>query len=144
MITSFIHFQHFFFNSIFFLIHFPTYCYIFSNFSLPFYLFIPPLLSILISLFIYLFIFFYFLSFLFPSSYYKFTILFPILYIVFSHTKGYLSLSLSLSLIFSPLWRIFLFHFNFSCICTDFLFYFNLSCISTLSSPSQVLSLSPQ
>ena len=42
----------------------------------------------------------YFLAFLIHSSYYKFTILFSILFIVFSHTKGYFSLFLSLSFYF--------------------------------------------
>ena len=72
---------------IFFLINFSTYCYTFSNFSSSFYLFISPLLYTLISLFFYLFIFLYFLLFLFPSSYYKFTILFFIPFIGFSHRK---------------------------------------------------------
>ena len=83
---------------IFFLINFQTYCYTFSNFSPPFYLFISLLLSTLISFFLYPFIFLYFLLFLFPTSYYKFTILFSILFIVFSHTKCYFSLFLSLIL----------------------------------------------
>ena len=65
-----------------------------------FYLFISPLLSTLISFFLYPFIFFYFLLFLFLFSYDKFPILFSILFIVFSHTKCYLSHSLFLSLIF--------------------------------------------
>ena len=81
---------------IFFLINFLTYFYNFSNFFTPFYIFISPLLSNLISLFLYLFIFLYYLVFLFPSSYYNFTILFSILFIIFSHTKCFLSHSLSL------------------------------------------------
>ena len=80
----------------FFFFNFPIYCYTFSNFSL-FYIFISPLLSTLILLFLYLFIFIYFWLFLFPSSYYKFTILVPILYIVFPHTKGCFSLSIFFS-----------------------------------------------
>ena len=86
------------FNSFYLFINFPTYCYTFTNFLPPgpFYLFIFPLLSTLILLFLYLFIILYFRLFLFPSSYYKFTILFSILLIVFSHIKDYYSLSLSL------------------------------------------------
>ena len=79
---------------IFFLIDFPTYYHCFANISPPFYLFISLLLSTLISFFLYPFIFLYFLLFLFPTSYYKFTVLFSILFIVFSHTKCYFSLSL--------------------------------------------------
>ena len=82
MATSSIHFQHSFFFlliseliiilSLTFLIHFT---------------FSSLLLSTLISLFLYPFIFLYFLLFLFPSSCYKFTILFSILFIVFLHKK---------------------------------------------------------
>ena len=77
---------------IFFLINFPTYCYTLSNFFYPFYLFISPLLSTLISHLLYPFIFLDFLLFLFPSSYYKFTILFSILFIIFfTHKRLFLS-----------------------------------------------------
>ena len=89
---------------------------LFLTFPLPFYLCKSPrvfLFLFLISLFLYFFIFLYFLIFVFPFSYYKFTIIFPILYIVFLHTKV---TSLSFSLIFPLL--------------VDFYFYF--SCISTL------------
>ena len=72
------------FNS-FFPYHFSNL--LFFNFSHPFYLFISLLLSTLISLFFYLFILLFF--FLFSSPYYKFTIFFFILYIVFPHTKCY-------------------------------------------------------
>ena len=91
------------FNS-FFLINFSTYCYTFSNFSPLFYLFFSQLLSTLISHFLYPFIFLNFLLFLFPSSYYKFTILFSILYIVFSHTRLFLSHYFRL-IIFSIIWN---------------------------------------
>ena len=91
------------FNS-FFLINFSTYCYTFSNFSPLFYLFFSQLLSTLISHFLYPFIFLNFLLFLFPSSYYKFTILFSILFIVFLHKKkkkkSYFSISFFFFLIF--------------------------------------------
>ena len=85
------------FNSFYLFINFPTYCYTFTNFLPPgpFYLFIFPLLSTLILLFLYLFIILYFWLFLFLSSYYKFTVLFSVLLIVFSHIKDYFSLSLS-------------------------------------------------
>ena len=69
---------------IFFLINFPTYCYTLSNFFHKFYIFISSLLSTLISHLLYPFIFLDFLLFSFPSSYYKFTILFSILFIIFS------------------------------------------------------------
>ena len=69
---------------------------------LPFYLFIPPLLSTLISLFLYPFIFLLFWLFLSPSSYYKFAILSLTLYI-FYHIKRLL-LSLFLMVFFSRLW----------------------------------------
>ena len=91
------------FNS-FFLINFSTYCYTFSNFSPLFYLFFSQLLSTLISHFLYPFIFLNFLLFLFPSSYYKFTILFSILYIVFSYTRLFLSHYFRL-IIFSIIWN---------------------------------------
>ena len=82
-------------------------------FSLP-YLFISPLLlqlfsisfifisllpSTLISFFLFSFIFFYFCFFLFTHFYYKFFIIFSILFIVFTHKKKS-SLSLSLALNF--------------------------------------------
>ena len=78
----------------FILINFSTYYYTFSNISssfLPFYLLTTIYLD---SLFLYLFIFLYFWLFLFPSSYYKFVILSPIL-CMFSHTKAYFSFSLN-------------------------------------------------
>ena len=98
-----------------FFVHFnlPTYCYTFSNFSPPFYPFISLLLSTLISLFLNSFIFFYFWFFLFPSFYYKFTIFYHILYIIFSHTKGY----------FSPFLFVKFFFFHFL---VDIKFYFLL------------------
>ena len=105
-----------FFQTLFFLLNFPTYYYTFSNFSPLLYIFISPLLSILISFFLYHFIFFYFWLFLFPTSYYKFTILFLILHIVFPHTKCYLSLSLSLSLSLFIFGGFFLFYFFYNSI----------------------------
>ena len=74
-----------------FLINFSTYCYTFSNFFPLFYMFISPLLSTLKSLFLYPFIFLYFWLFLFSSSYYKFTFLFPILHSFPTHNKLFLS-----------------------------------------------------
>ena len=81
---------------IFYLINFTTYCYTFKisiifTFSYPdyylswYHFFLIPLSS------------FIFLFFLFLTSYYKFTILFYILFIDFFHTQKVLSLSLSLS-----------------------------------------------
>ena len=81
---------------------------LFPTFPPLFYHFIFSLLSTLISLFFYLFIFLYFWLFLFPSSYYKFVILSPIL-CMFSHTKGYFSFSLNFFFIFRWI-------FYFSCI----------------------------
>ena len=95
----------------------------FSNFSHHFYLFISLLLSTLISLFLYPFIFLYFLLFLFPSSYYKFTIIFSIILIVF-HIQNVISLFVSLvfhiqKVIFlSHFWWIFFKKNIFSCIST--------------------------
>ena len=93
-----------------FLLNFSTYCYTFSNFLPPFYLFIKNTtiyLNITFSLSIYLPLFFF--LFLFPSS---FTIFFSILFIVFSHTIGYFSLSF---FFFSYLvdFIIFFFHYYF-------------------------------
>ena len=65
-----------------------------QHFSLI-YLFISPLPSTLISLFLFPFIFLYFYLFLFTPAYYKFATISSILYIVFPHKKGTLSLSLS-------------------------------------------------
>ena len=81
---------------------------LFPTFPPLFYHFIFSLLSTLISLFFYLFIFLYFWLFLFPSSYYKFVILSPIL-CMFSHTKAYFSFSLNFFFIFRWI-------FYFSCI----------------------------
>ena len=69
---------------LFIFINFPTYCYTLSNFFHKFYIFISSLLSTLISHLFYPFIFLDFLLFLFPSSYYKYTILFSILFKKFS------------------------------------------------------------
>ena len=59
-------FSTFFCQFFFFHINFTTYCYTFSNFFPPFYLFIFLLLSTLISLFLYPFIFHYFWLYLIP------------------------------------------------------------------------------
>ena len=63
------------FNSLSFLLISLLIVILFLTFPLPFTFFISSLPSILISLFPYPYIFLYFLFFLFPSSYYKFTIL---------------------------------------------------------------------
>ena len=69
---------------------------LFSTFPPHFYIFISSLLFTLISLFLHPFIFFYFLLFLF---YYKFAILLHSIHNFFnSHTKCFLTLSLSLNL----------------------------------------------
>ena len=105
--TSFLH--SLLFLILLLLINFLTYCYTFSNFSPPFYIFISLLLFTLISLFLYLPLFIYFAtlylplsSFIFYFSYsppltinLQFSSLFYSYF--FSHIKCYLSLSLSLS-----------------------------------------------
>ena len=106
----------------FILINFSTYYYTFSNISssfLPFYLLTTIYLD---SLFLYLFIFLYFWLFLFPSSYYKFVILSPIL-CMFSHTKAYFSFSLNFFFIFR--W-IFLFFLHLYFWLVSFLYYLEL------------------
>ena len=89
IIHQFSTFSYLIFN-IFFLINFPTYCSTLSNFS---HLFTFSYLTTIYLNIIFLlsFIFLYFWFFLFPSFYYKFTIFYHILYIIFSHTKGYFS-----------------------------------------------------
>ena len=76
-------------------------------FTLPFHLPTTFYLNITLRLSLHLP---FFCHFLFTTSYYKFIIISSILYIFFPHKKGFLSLSLSLSL---NLWWIFLFYFIF-------------------------------
>ena len=92
-----------------FLINFQLIVIFFQTFPPPYFLFISPLLTILVSLFLYSFIFLYFWLFLFPSSSYKFQILSSILCIVFPYTKCYF-ISLSLIFYFSFFGGFFIFH----------------------------------